>query len=87
MQRGLEHGMVGLAGLHEQVPVGLSPAHHPAGQREHRQGLLGRPVAGRGQLLVEVEERDGVGRRDPVQDGLRADHHPGAGITVLRRRR
>ena len=68
-------------------PCPSPAAHHPAGPREQRQRLLGRPVAGRGQLLVEVEEGDRVGRGDPVQDGLGADHHPGAGIARARTRR
>ena len=55
---------------------------------EQRHGLLGGPVAGGEQLLVEVEEGDGGDRRgrQPVQHGLGADGDAGVGGIAVGRR-
>ena len=76
-QRGLDDLVLGQAGLHQHPPVAPPPADQPAGPHQQGQRLLGGPVARRQQLLVEVEERDHVGRVDLVQHRLGADVDPG----------
>ena len=71
--------MLGQAGLHEQAAAAAPAADQPSGPGQQGQRLLGGAVAGRQQLLVEVEERHHVGRRHLVQDGLGADVDPGLG--------
>ena len=62
VQHGVEHLVAGQAGLHQQPPAAGAAAGQPGGPGQQRQGLLGGPVAGRQQLLVEVEEGHHVGR-------------------------
>ena len=56
---------------------GRRPPTSRAARGEQGERLLGGSVAGRQQLLVEVEERDCVGLDDPVQRRLGADMHAG----------
>ena len=64
-------------GLQQQPAAAVRGPPTQAGRPDQqRQGLLGGPVAGGEQLLVEVEERHDVGVSDPVQHGLGADEQP-----------
>ena len=75
----LDDLMIRRARLEEQVPGGPARGRprrrdHAGGSGDERQRLLDGPIAGREQLLVEVEEGDGVGPVDPLQHRLGADH-------------
>ena len=73
----------GQPGLHEQPDPGAPASDQPGGAGEQRQGLLGGAVAGRQQLLVEVEEGHRVGLGHPVEHGLGADEHARAAPVVV----
>ena len=51
-------------------------ADEPRGERQQGERLLAGPVAGRQQLVVEVQEDDERGRADPVQHRLGPDRAP-----------
>ena len=72
-QRGLDDLVAGQAGLHQHPTVAPAAADQATGPHQQGQRLLGGPVARRQQLLVEVEERDHVGRVELVQHRLGAD--------------
>ena len=76
MQRRLDHLVVGPAGLHQEPAAARPTAHDAVGEHHQRERLLGRPVAGREQFLVDVEEGDQTGVVDPVQDRLGPEEHP-----------
>ena len=73
VEDGVEHLVVGQPGLHQQPPAAGAAAEQAGGAGQQGQRLLGGPVAGREQLVVEVEEGHHVGPRHPVQHGLGAD--------------
>ena len=60
-------------------PLPAPPTDEPAGQHQQRQRLLGRPVARRQQLLVEVQEGHHVGRPTRCSAASVPDEHLGGG--------
>ena len=81
VERGLDDLVVGQPGLHEHPRAGAAPADETGSPGEQRERLLRGSVAGRQQLLVEVEERDCVGLDDAVERGLGADVDTGRAPT------
>ena len=82
-QRRLDHLVAGQERLHEQPPAAGPRPDEPGAAHEQRHRLLGRPVARRQQLGVDVEERHDVGVRHPVEHRLGADVHPGRGRRLV----
>src|SRR5439155_18151022 len=63
------------ARLHQQAAVAIAPTDEARRAREERHRLFAGAVPRRKQLLVEVEERDGIGCYLSVERGLGADDH------------
>ena len=72
-----EHFVAGKPRLYDHAPGHASDAstHEAAGPYQQRQRLLGRAVARREQLAVEVEEHHGIGVVDAVEQRFGADEH------------
>jgi hypothetical protein len=60
-------------GLDEDATAPLPTAHQPGRPSQQGQRLLGRPVTGGKELLVEIQEGNTVDLRQSVQNGLGAD--------------
>ena len=86
-----EHLVVGDAGLHEDAPAAGRLPHQPGGAHQQPERLLGGPVAGGEELLVDVEERDEPDRvavaGPAVQGRLGADDDVGVDVGGRRRPR
>ena len=65
--------MVRQPSLHQDGASGRARPDEPCCTHEQCEGLLTRPVAGRRELLVEVDKRNRVCRRHPVQHRLGTD--------------
>ncbi len=82
-----DHHVLRVAGLQEQAAAGIAVAEQLRGASDEGEGLLGRSVARRQQLLVELEERDGAHRSaPPVQRCGGADDDPRVGEHGVARR-
>src|SRR5918995_3119724 len=80
-ERGLDHVVVGDAGLHKQATLAPSASHDARRPHEQPQRLFGGPVARREKLLIELQERSqldaGGGGVDAVGHRFRPHQHLG----------
>ena len=82
-----EHPVVGGPGLDHDAPAPATGSEQTGGMDQERHRLLGRPIAGGEELLVEVEENHRVDLTELMEGGLGPDHDPGVPGRIRGRRR